>query len=319
MKYLFFDIECANNFRGVSKVCEFGYVLTDENFKIITKETLVMSPGKKGDVKFDRNIVKRDEEFNRAYTPEYYYSQPEYPAFYEKIKKMLEDEETLVFGYSIENDIRFLFSNTERYHLPLMKFTCYDVQKIAFLFFEDETHVISLKKAFLKLYSEDEFNKLSAHLSEDDALMTMRIFQKLAQNNDICANNLLKRAPNSVIIAHNYYQNYLKKKKDKEKKLASKTVSKKLWDEACKWSEKQEKKINNRKFAVTFSILDNLETLKKVIEVIKKNNYTAVSSPIAANYIISLNEDDTKGVIARFKKPFNGKVISFPQFLEQKL
>ena len=37
MKYLFFDIECSNCFNNIGKMCEFGYVVTDENFKIITK------------------------------------------------------------------------------------------------------------------------------------------------------------------------------------------------------------------------------------------------------------------------------------------
>ena len=35
MKYLFFDIECANR---LNKICEFGYVLTDENFNILKKD-----------------------------------------------------------------------------------------------------------------------------------------------------------------------------------------------------------------------------------------------------------------------------------------
>ena len=33
MKYLFFDIECANCFDGKGKICEFGYIQTDENFE----------------------------------------------------------------------------------------------------------------------------------------------------------------------------------------------------------------------------------------------------------------------------------------------
>ena len=35
MNYLFFDVECANSFDGVGKICEFGYVFTDENLNII--------------------------------------------------------------------------------------------------------------------------------------------------------------------------------------------------------------------------------------------------------------------------------------------
>ena len=40
MKYLFFDIECANCYDGVGKICEFGYVLTDEYFTVLEEESL---------------------------------------------------------------------------------------------------------------------------------------------------------------------------------------------------------------------------------------------------------------------------------------
>ena len=36
MKYLFFDIECADG--GKATICSFGYVITDENFKILRRE-----------------------------------------------------------------------------------------------------------------------------------------------------------------------------------------------------------------------------------------------------------------------------------------
>ena len=39
MKYLFFDVECANVHHG-SKMCSFGYVLTDENLNIIESKVL---------------------------------------------------------------------------------------------------------------------------------------------------------------------------------------------------------------------------------------------------------------------------------------
>ena len=35
MKYLFFDIECANCFGGKAKIYSFGYLVTDEQFNKI--------------------------------------------------------------------------------------------------------------------------------------------------------------------------------------------------------------------------------------------------------------------------------------------
>ena len=42
MKYLFFDIECANCFEGKGKICEFGYVLTDEAFNEIESKEIII-------------------------------------------------------------------------------------------------------------------------------------------------------------------------------------------------------------------------------------------------------------------------------------
>ena len=44
MKYLFFDTECANCFDGEGKICEFGFVLTDENYQIIEKDNIIINP-----------------------------------------------------------------------------------------------------------------------------------------------------------------------------------------------------------------------------------------------------------------------------------
>lgn len=44
MNYLFFDIECANCFEGKAKICEFGYVLINEQFEIIKKELFLINP-----------------------------------------------------------------------------------------------------------------------------------------------------------------------------------------------------------------------------------------------------------------------------------
>ena len=46
MKYLFFGVECSNCHNRIGKLCEFGYVLTDENVKILAKDNLPMSPGR---------------------------------------------------------------------------------------------------------------------------------------------------------------------------------------------------------------------------------------------------------------------------------
>lgn len=40
MKYLFFDCEFANCFASREKICEFGYVMVDENFNDLYKDNI---------------------------------------------------------------------------------------------------------------------------------------------------------------------------------------------------------------------------------------------------------------------------------------
>ena len=42
--FLFFDIECANCFNGIGKMCSLGYVVINENFEILDEDDVVMNP-----------------------------------------------------------------------------------------------------------------------------------------------------------------------------------------------------------------------------------------------------------------------------------
>ena len=41
MNYLFFDCEFASCKGGQEKICEFGYVMVDENFKVLYKGNII--------------------------------------------------------------------------------------------------------------------------------------------------------------------------------------------------------------------------------------------------------------------------------------
>ena len=43
MKYLFFDLEYATSKGGNIKICEFGYVVTDENFQILDRDNFIIN------------------------------------------------------------------------------------------------------------------------------------------------------------------------------------------------------------------------------------------------------------------------------------
>ena len=67
MKYLFFDIECSNG----HDICSFGYCLTDEKFKIIKKEDIVINPESKIVLSKKGEVAK----IHLAYSQEYFNKQ----------------------------------------------------------------------------------------------------------------------------------------------------------------------------------------------------------------------------------------------------
>ena len=62
MNFLFFDCECSKCSKTTSKLCSFGYVLTDSNLNIIKKEDLLINPLEFDDLIMDGVIAYSKEE-----------------------------------------------------------------------------------------------------------------------------------------------------------------------------------------------------------------------------------------------------------------
>lgn len=178
MKYLFFDIECSNCFNGVGKICEFGYVLTDEKFNIITKDEIPMSPGNGLGSRFHLRGRKNQKDLVLAYDESFYLTQPEFPTFYKRIKKLMCDKDTICFAYSMDNDISYLHTTCLRYEKEPLNYICYDVQMLAMKFL-DLKKQINLEKACKKIAGPHSTVGLTEHLSRDDALMAMYVFDAI--------------------------------------------------------------------------------------------------------------------------------------------
>ncbi len=193
MRYLFFDIECSNCFDGIGKMCEFGYTLTDEEFNVIAKHEFPMSPGKGKNNRFHlRDRLKGSDYIVLAYDESYYYEQPEFPYFYEKIKKLLSNEDTLCFGWAISNDIQFLYGTCKRYGKEPISFDYVDVQRIADMYFKLKAQS-GLKDVCERLLGKSELIGIQEHLSSDDAKMTMMVLRSIAKKEGLSSKELLKK------------------------------------------------------------------------------------------------------------------------------
>lgn len=167
MRYLFFDIECANCFNNKAKICEFGYVITDENFNLIEQECIFINP----EAKFDRRVLKEIVNF-----PEKKYIQsPVYPEVYEQIKKIITYPEQMIFGCAMDQDTKFLNESSIRYNLPSIDYAYVDLQQVYIAYKKAD------KKMGLSALSEEigSERKGKNHKGDDDAHLTMSTFKKL--------------------------------------------------------------------------------------------------------------------------------------------
>jgi DNA polymerase III alpha subunit (gram-positive type) len=167
MKYLFFDIEGACP--KLSTIATFGYALTDESFGVLAREDILMNPASRYDWYVLKNLL--------SYTKAELAKQPKFDAHYTKLKSLLEDSETVVCGYSIVNDLKYLNSECKRYSLPPLTFSFLDVQTLADRYFESKNQ-IGIERAYAMLEINDE---ILLHRSDEDALAAMKVAKKLCE------------------------------------------------------------------------------------------------------------------------------------------
>lgn len=189
MRYLFFDIECANMFEGKAKICSFGYVLTDTDYNILEKKDIVINPASP----FDRYALKMMKT-TLPYPKEVYDSAGKFHVHYDNIKALLTEKDQIVVGHGTINDAHFLLQECARYNLVPFDFDYTDTIKL-YMKIEGRDKKLDLHSIYSELYPLDE--SLKSHKSDDDAEMTMKIAKHLTNKMEkklseiVLNNNLL--------------------------------------------------------------------------------------------------------------------------------
>ena len=171
MKYLFFDIDCADG--GKATICSFGYVIADMDFRIIKREDIIMNP----EGRFYLTGRAGRPDVNLAYPKETFLRSPKFQKFHSKLKALLENEEYYIIGHSIGDDVTYLNKACARYKLEPFKFSYFDTQKM-YRELSGEKKQISLENALLALGVEDKFR---SHQSVEDARATMLLLKALLE------------------------------------------------------------------------------------------------------------------------------------------
>ena len=172
--YLFFDTECANCFEGKGKICSFGYVLTDGDFNVLEKDDILINPAAPFDV---RGFKMRGLEL--AYPFDTFRKQKRFPYYYDKIRALITEKDRVIVGHNTRSDASYLYSDTERYHLPPINFCYVDTQELVSSKYDRHT-ALHLEDIFRDLVGEDD--SIRSHSSVDDAYMTMCVARAVARS-----------------------------------------------------------------------------------------------------------------------------------------
>lgn len=170
MKFLFFDIECANTTSNVCKMCSFGYVITDENFSITEKNDILMDPQNP----FDYYFFKPGSKITLAYNPSEYKKQPPFDHKYEEILNVF-NRVDVILGFDINIDIKYLKDSCTRYNLAIPELKGFDVREIL------KKHEITGKlHQIAERYLPPDSNTVQ-HKSDDDAMLTARLLEYICK------------------------------------------------------------------------------------------------------------------------------------------
>ena len=169
MKYLFFDIECADGGKGT--ICSLGYVIADMDFKIIKREEIVMNP----ESNFNLEGRAGRPDVPLAYPRETFLRSPKFPKFHAKLKLLFENKDYYIIGHAVGNDVNYLNKSCRRYGLEPFEFRFFDTQRMYQQLLGVKKNP-SLENALAALEVNEKFR---SHQSVEDARATLLLLKAL--------------------------------------------------------------------------------------------------------------------------------------------
>lgn len=168
MKILFFDMEFANG-QVPGSVYSIGYLMTDSRFRTVVPQTdLLVNPECRWNWYVRKNIL--------AYPIQKVETAPSFPQVYKKIQKLFKKADVAV-GFAVGNDVNALNKACERYGLPRLGFSYFDVEKLCKSMPEhSEAHGLN---GCVKAWCSEVPTEW--HRSDVDAYATMLLFRAVCE------------------------------------------------------------------------------------------------------------------------------------------
>lgn len=299
MRYLFFDIEGANCYKFISKMCTFGYVITDTSFQVQTKIDVIINP----EATFDKHIIKGNMN---AYPISLYKSRPNFTYFYPSIKKILQYEDQLIIGWSIENDVKYIYDACKRYNLKQIKYRYLDLQKVIKKI-EQSQNPLSLENACL-LY---EVNLHQFHKSDEDAYLTMKLTKRVCKKLNVTVEELFDLYNDCVSNVDNFVSSLASDEQIKIR-LKRRMINNMICQKKPKNKLENDYIKENDVFAFCVDVIDYYnEALRKMIRLIYDCNAKCVTNLKQANKIVCRNEK-----YPHYKKQYESETVQVITFEE---
>ena len=324
MKYLIFDIECCDG----KHICEFGYVLADEQFNVIEQKEILINPN----MPFNLTGRPHQKDLYLHYSDEVYYAGKEFPEYYNEIKGLIEQEDQIIVGHSIINDAKFLNTACERYNLESINFKCADSQRMLNEIF-DNNHAVSLEDAGVIFdIKKPEY----LHKADDDAKTTMELISNMCKSLECALTDLIDLCPSCSGENKDFKYRYLEDKTLYEKMISCKVdrifgLNKRMFTKFLEISNKPQKQINSLLTgkAVCISLnyeLEHFREMMALIQLINKHGATYERKATHSNVFVTWeckqdNGEDRfcsrkKYVEEWNEKGTNIKIISFEELLD---
>jgi len=179
MKYLSFDIECCDG----KHICEFGYVLIDEQFNVLERDCITINPG----YKFKLTGRDKESDISLAFPEEVYYNSPNFDFYYDRIKSILTTPDCQIVGFSLSNDAGFLATAYELYGKEPISFTYYDFQKLYQGYTKAKNHT-----SVERFVAELQIPNITLHKSDDDSWAVIRALQIISEKEQLSLPETLK-------------------------------------------------------------------------------------------------------------------------------
>ena len=209
MKILFFDLEKATEKYADKKqsiICEFGYVVTDENFSVIKQGNVLIDP--KIDRKdWDWYVVKKVLTRKKSE----YLGKPAFDSLYPEIKELILSADYVV-GHTMGGDVKALNDECKRYDLPSIDFDFYD----ECIVFQRMMNSKNQRSVLNILHDLEVLPEGAEHDAESDAYNTMLGIKAMAEKCGVTLGELLMRYPEAKDGNRNY--EVLSQKKQKASK-----------------------------------------------------------------------------------------------------